>query len=106
MDEMNREKFNKIAKDIAEMVIKKNEMYGDSVFSTGEIGIFVRLIDKFERMKHIVFTASRVYYDKNERFNLDIDQEYNEALTDTILDICGYSLLWIYQKVTDKEKKE
>ena len=82
---MNEEKFNGIVRDIAEMVIKKNRMYNDSVFSTGEIGIFVRLSDKFSRLKYLL---------KDLKF--DLDKERRQAVNDTILDIAGYCLLWIY----------
>ena len=100
---MNEEKFSKIVKHIGKTVIKKNEMYGSSVFKYGQFGIIIRILDKFERMKHIVFAASKVYYDENEKFNIEMDLEYEEALIITIMDICGYCLLWMYQMVIDKE---
>lgn len=101
---MNEQKFNKIIENIGKVVIQKNKMYNDSVFKYGQMGIMIHLLDKFERMKHIIFNASRVYLDINARINMDLDLEHEDALIDTILDICGYCLLFLYQETIEKEK--
>ena len=85
MNELDKEKFEKVINNIKEIILKKNILYDSSVFKHGEIGIFVRLSDKFSRLEYLL---------KDLKF--DLDDEQRQILTDTILDICGYSILWLY----------
>ena len=89
---MDEKKLNMIVEDIVKLIIQKNELYGESVFSTGEVGIFVRLCDKFSRLKYIL---------KDLKF--DLNNEQREAVDDALLDIAGYTLIWLYYLTNERD---
>lgn len=65
------------ATDVVELILKKNADYGDdNIKAFGEVGLLVRLSDKFARLKNI--------HGKNFQ---------NESIEDTIDDIIGYALI-------------
>ena len=72
-----QEKFKAIADEIVDMLVKKNEDYGDSnLLRYGLFGICVRLSDKVARLENMVFKAPAV----------------DETLEDTLKDIAGYAV--------------
>ena len=74
-----QEACQQITDDLSEILIKKQHDYGSlNITEFGEIGIIIRLNDKFERLKNLI---------KN-----DIDPK-NEMLEDTWFDIAGYAIL-------------
>ena len=89
-----REKLERIASDIIQILEKKNADYGNSFFATrDEYGIdafLVRITDKFNRLKSIA-TRGTFYF---------------ESYTDTIKDIIGYCLLeLVYLEDATTEEK-
>jgi len=89
--EILRDKLEKIAKLIIEMLIKKNTMYGNSYFHLrneyGKLAFFIRLSDKFNRLKVL-----------EERYGYDDDID-----KDTIIDIIGYCLLeLVYREIQNE----
>ncbi len=81
-DMLKREvEFQKYGKRIADILLEKNTCYGNSVVATGKEGIYVRLFDKFERVKNVSVTKN--------------DEVTDESIADTIGDIAGYSVLWL-----------
>lgn len=82
MSESFEEACYKRAKEVAELVIKKQKDYGkknitDNPFGS-EIAIGVRMYDKFARFAHLKAQG--------------LEPE-NETMQDTILDIMGYALV-------------
>jgi len=78
--------FNK-AKNIAELLIKKQHDYGkQNILDFGEYGILVRSNDKFARLKNL-------YNNKKS--------PQNESIRDNWLDIAGYAILALM--LIDKE---
>ena len=72
-----QEKFKAIADEIVDMLVRKNEDYGDSnLLRYGLFGICVRLSDKVARLENMVFKAPAV----------------DETLEDTLKDIAGYAV--------------
>ena len=86
---MEKDKLDSLINNMIEIIIEKNEMYGSSVFEHGELGLFIRLCDKFSRLKHII-------QPNGKQFTVDLTDEQRKALNDTVLDIFGYSILWLY----------
>ena len=69
------DKFEAIADKIVELLVRKNEDYGDSNLLRYDLfGICVRLLDKLARLENLVFKAPAV----------------DEMLEDTLKDIAGY----------------
>lgn len=77
---MERE-FGRIAMEIAEMVTKKNKMYGNSYFALrdkyGPVAFVIRLSDKLNRIESLTKTG----------------EIYFESYEDSVKDIAGYALL-------------
>lgn len=84
---MNQEQkdklFHEIAKDIAELLCKKNHDYGDSAHQVyedlGDIVVYVRLLDKIGRLRTKV---------KGEEFKIA-----DETVMDIYRDMAGYCIL-------------
>jgi hypothetical protein len=71
----------KLAVSMANLVISKQQKYGKSnINDFGEMGILIRMNDKFARLKNML---------------LNNVQDTKEPIDDTLRDIIGYSLLWI-----------
>jgi len=76
---MNTEEMKKIMKEIEELLIKKNEMYGDNnIIKIGEEGIVVRITEKIERLRHLLSNK------KNPS---------EEPIEDSWKDIVGYGII-------------
>ena len=86
---MEKDKLDALVNNMTEIIVEKNEMYGSSVFEHGELGLFIRLCDKFSRLRHII-------QPNGDLFTVDFTNEQRKALNDTVLDIFGYSMLWLY----------
>lgn len=75
--------FIKYTDDLAVTLLSKNQAYGDSftksVDNFGKTVIAVRLSDKFNRICNLIKRGE--------------DQENDESLEDTLLDMAGYSIL-------------
>lgn len=76
---MNLKELNKICRELEELLKKKNEMYGDeNVVKIGREGVIVRLIEKVERLKHLIETKKNFT---------------EETIEDTWEDIAGYAII-------------
>lgn len=73
--------FHKYGKRLADLLYEKNQCYGNAVAVTGKEGIYVRMFDKFERVKNVSVSKN--------------DETTDESIADTIMDIAGYAILWI-----------
>ena len=91
---MNKNILHNIVNKIENVLIDKNERYGDSFYKSlnkhGDKAFEIRLEDKINRM-HNLFE------------NLELSKNTDESLNDTILDIAGYCVLYLTYK---KEKDE
>jgi len=68
-----------VAKELAELVIRKQKDYGTgNILKFGELGILVRMSDKIERL-----------------INLQNKEGVTEPKYDAIDDLGGYSIVWI-----------
>lgn len=80
-------------KGLQELLQQKNKMYGNSFFKTldeyGKVLICVRLEDKLNRLKQIIFNG-----EKNKT---------DESLIDTLRDLAGYAIL---SEIYFKEERE
>lgn len=69
---------------LKDLLIAKNKMYGNSFFKTldeyGDILICIRLEDKLNRLKQIILNGEK-------------DNETDERLIDTLMDLAGYAIL-------------
>ena len=75
----------KIAKEIAELVEKKDKDYNSAFSKTlkeyGNVAYFLRLDDKLNRLKNLMLNENSA--------------EVNESVEDTLKDIIGYTLLML-----------
>ena len=75
--EQLRGRLTDISREIVNMVVKKNEDYGDSnLVEDGLLGISIRMKDKCNRLKNLSMS----------------DAEVDETVEDTLLDLAGYSI--------------
>jgi len=77
-----------ITNKIVDMIENKNKIYGESILSHREFGIYVRMCDKFRRIQNII-----------DRYEVKYPEYTNEELdviNDALMDIIGYALLWLY----------
>lgn len=86
--------FSEYTDKLADTLLSKNQAYGDSftksVDDFGKTVIAVRLSDKFNRICNLIKRGE--------------DQENDESLEDTLLDMAGYSILALrYLKEHDNE---
>lgn len=69
---------------LRELLTEKNKMYGNSFFKTldeyGNVLICVRIEDKLNRLKQIILNGEK-------------DNETDERLIDTLMDLAGYAIL-------------
>ena len=89
MPQNNREsrkirEIEKTSREIINVIKLKGRDYQDSCFQLGDAGFFVRIFDKVNRLKSLT-------WDKKK-------PEIDETVDDTIIDIIGYSLLWLYHR--------
>ena len=74
-----------IAKEIAELVEKKDKDYNSAFSKTlkeyGNVAYFLRIDDKLNRLKNLMLNNSNA--------------EVNESIEDTLKDIIGYTLLML-----------
>lgn len=91
MEENNE--FKPFTDKLAETLAEKNKAYGDSFTKTvktyGLPVIGIRLMDKYNRIEHLI---------TNQEY-----QENGESLQDNLLDMAGYSILAL--RYFDKAKK-
>ena len=76
--------IKKITKKIIYLIRMKGRDYQDSCSKLGDAGFFVRIFDKVNRLKSLT-------WDKKK-------SEIDETVDDTIIDIIGYGLLWLYHR--------
>ena len=79
---MDEEKLKEISDLIVELLMGKNRLYNDSMFKLGEAGLFVRMFDKVERLKNVI-------WDNPEKFE---DEEKQTVIINSLIDLVGYSL--------------
>lgn len=77
-----------LANNIIDTIERKNKIYGESILSHKEFGIYVRMCDKFKRIQNII--------DRYEIKYPEYTDEELEIINDALLDIIGYALLWLY----------
>lgn len=83
------EAFEMICDELRELAVMKNKAYGsENLIALGERGIFVRVHDKFSRLKNLV-------WDHPERLE---DAERFEATEDTWRDFSNYGILEIMRR--------
>jgi len=81
--------FHEIAKEVADIVERKNHDYGNSYFRLrdewGEVSFGARLGDKYHRLQNLLSGAKA---------------QVDESIEDTIRDVIGYALLELaYRKM-------
>ena len=84
---MNNEFTDKLhieAEKVIKLLKDKNEAYGFSFAEFGDLGMLIHISDKVTRLKNLL--------DKKGE-----DVKF-ESISDSILDLAGYSLLWLYMK--------
>lgn len=90
---MDRNLLELLVRDVVSLIEKKNEDYGDSFYKTvqefGDIAFVVRLCDKVNRLKALLSKGGANY----------------ESFVDTVKDIGGYCLLWLYYKKLEEVKR-
>ena len=68
-----------VALDLAELIAAKQNDYGkDNILGFGEQGLVVRLWDKINRLKNLVWNNTR---------------PKNESVEDTLKDVAGYAII-------------
>lgn len=83
-------------KDICDQLIillnNKSNLYGDGLFDYHELGLLIRMNDKFRRLRNIY-----------ENINNISEKDKNKITLNALLDIIGYALLWIdyYYKIEE-----
>ena len=80
--ELRNEEIKKACDELAELLIKKNNDYGDSFAQQyskyGLVSALIRMDDKMRRLENLSKVGNA---------------EVNESIADTLLDLSGYSLL-------------
>jgi hypothetical protein len=94
MRELNKEKLEKVANGIIDLVMEKNETYENSLFDQGEYGIFLRVSDKYKRISNIIGR-----YDVKTP---DYTMKEKDAIANALIDIVGYCIGWLSEFVDDK----
>lgn len=79
---MNEQDLKRLAEDVIELLLKKNQDYGGASFDLGLNGNMVHLWDKVKRYKTLV--EKRLEKSANPNF---------ESIQDTLNDIIGYALI-------------
>ena len=77
---MNKQVLDEILKEIRELLIRKNEKYGNNNISIfGERGVVVRSSDKAQRLIQLVW--------------IGVAEPEDETIEDTWLDLAGYAVI-------------
>ena len=88
VNEVSESEIVTIAKEIAELVEKKDKDYNSAFSKTlkeyGDVAYFLRIDDKLNRLKSLLLCSK--------------DAEINESVEDTLKDIVGYTLLMLKEK--------
>ena len=79
---MRANEFLKYGIRIANILRVKNIGYGNAVAATGKAGVYVRMFDKFQRVKNVSQHG-------------DVEELADEKIADTVADLAGYSILWL-----------
>lgn len=82
--------------NLVELLLKKNKDYGSSVFEPPEldptaspsVGILARMSDKVRRIRQLRLSEAEV----------------GETIDETVLDLGGYSILWLVNSQLEREK--
>jgi hypothetical protein len=78
-----------IFRDQYAMMVRKQHDYGPgNIAAFGELGVLVRLSDKFERLKHLLVTQ-----DATGRVVPRTDAPVNESIEDNYRDLLNYALI-------------
>ena len=81
------------------LMVRKQQDYGPgNIAAFGELGVLVRLSDKFERLKHLLVTQ-----DAQGRIIPRSDNPANESIDDSYRDLLNYALiaLMVRQRLWD-----
>ena len=93
VNEVYESEIVNIAKDIAELVEKKDKDYNHAFSKTlkeyGNVAYFLRIDDKLNRLKNLMLNNNNA--------------EVNETVEDTLKDIIGYTLLML-KEIKGKNK--
>jgi hypothetical protein len=82
---ISKSKYESLIDEIKALAIKKNHDYGpENISYLGEKGCFVRISDKVNRLKHLVWEEDN----KNP-------QVLDETVEDTLIDLANYALITI-----------
>ena len=85
INELNESEIVNIAKEIGQLVEKKDKDYNSAFSKTlkeyGNVAYFLRIDDKLNRLKNLMLNNTNA--------------EVNESVEDTLKDIIGYTLLMI-----------
>ena len=88
INELNESEIVNIAKEIGQLVEKKDKDYNSAFSKTlkeyGDVAYFLRIDDKLNRLKSLLLRSK--------------DAEINESVEDTLKDIVGYTLLMLKEK--------
>jgi len=89
--EKERERAHRILDGVLNVVIAKNNDYGDSFAITGKAGAATRIFDKSMRL-YTIITSGKIKVDDEKDF-------------DTVQDLFAYSMMYLL-RFTDKDFKE
>jgi Domain of Unknown Function (DUF1599). len=78
---MEREEIDNITKEIADLLLRKNEDYGGASFDLGLNGNMVHVYDKANRYRVLV-----------EKMNKGEEPNF-ESVEDTLKDLIGYAII-------------
>lgn len=94
VNEVNESEIVTIAKEIGQLVEKKDKDYNSAFSKTlkeyGNVAYFIRIDDKLNRLKNLMLNNTKA--------------EVDESVEDTLKDIIGYTLLML-KEIKDKTKK-
>jgi hypothetical protein len=93
---MDKNTLKEISSLIIELLIRKNELYNDSMFKFGELGLFMRIYDKTSRLKNIL-------WDNPDKFTKG---EKDKIILNSVIDILGYSLAWLCEFIDVESLRE
>ena len=95
-EQIDREKMQKKCSKIIDIVMERNEKYDGAVLDFEELGVYIRMHDKMKRLRRLLWEK------KGEK----LTSGEIKAEKDAIIDIAGYSLLWIYYFIENIEVDE
>ena len=86
------EEYDKIAAQAREIFVKKSQLYGECE-SLGVKAEFVQIYRKYIRLKKMIWDNDFTGY----------EQEFNDTIEDTVLDLMNYCFIFLHVYRNEKE---